>query len=105
VTGSAAGVDDAEPVALGVGEHDEVGVLRIEVPVDALGPEGDQAIDLGRLVRRVTGVQVEVDPRVLLTRGCSCTGVVLRPSARPGPTPSGGTSTVQSSCTAPSRRT
>jgi hypothetical protein len=32
-----AGVDDAEPVAFGVGEHHEVRAGRVQVPVDPLG--------------------------------------------------------------------
>src|SRR6516225_11766068 len=44
------GVDDAEPVALGIGQDDEVGVLRVEVPVDPLGAEGHQPLDLGGLL-------------------------------------------------------
>ena len=39
-------VDDAEPVALGVSQHDEVGVEGIAVPVDPAGPERDQAVEL-----------------------------------------------------------
>lgn len=64
-----AGVDDAEAVAVRVGEHDEVGVVGVEVPVDALGAQGYQALDLRGLVGGVTGVQVQMNPRMLLGRG------------------------------------
>lgn len=41
--------DDAEEVSVGVGEHDEVGVVRI-VPVDSSGPEVDQALHFSLLL-------------------------------------------------------
>ncbi len=49
-------LDDAEPVAVGVGEHDVVGI-RFVVPVDAGRTDADQPLDLLGLVE---GVQVEV---------------------------------------------
>src|SRR5215469_6871465 len=66
---SVAGVDDAEPVAFGIGQDDEVGILGVEVPVDALGTERHEPFDLRGLVGRVGRVEVEVRPRVFL-RGC-----------------------------------
>ncbi len=39
VASAVAGVDHAEPVALRIGEHDEVRVVRVQVPVDALRAE------------------------------------------------------------------
>ena len=36
----------------------------MQVPVDAGGAEGDEPLDRGRLVGRVTRVEVEVDARV-----------------------------------------
>src|SRR3984893_9432126 len=32
-------VDDAEPVALGIGQYDEVGRLRVPIPLDRCGAE------------------------------------------------------------------
>ena len=57
--GSSRRIDDAEPVAFGVGEDDVVGIGRPLVPMDFGRPERDQALDFGRLVVRV---QVEMDP-------------------------------------------
>jgi NAD(P)-dependent dehydrogenase (short-subunit alcohol dehydrogenase family) len=61
-------VDDAEAVALGVGQHDEVRVVRKAVPVDAAGAERHQAVCLCLLLGRVGDVQVEVVPRVIIRR-------------------------------------
>ncbi len=58
-----ADVHDAEPIALGIGEDDVVGVGRPLVPVDLGRAQGDEALDLGGLI---LGVQVEVDPGWLL---------------------------------------
>jgi len=49
-------LNDAEGVAVGVGEHRVVGVVRV-VPVDAGGAEAEQPVDLRRLV---VGVEVEM---------------------------------------------
>jgi len=57
-------VDDAEEVAVGVGEDDEVRVLRVAVPVDPDGAEGDEAVGLRGLLTTVGDVQVQVRPRV-----------------------------------------
>ena len=65
---AADGVDDAEAVALGVGQDHEIGVVRVQVPVDAGGTEGDEPLDLGGLVGGVARVQVQVDAGVLLDR-------------------------------------
>jgi hypothetical protein len=40
-------VDDAEPVAVRVGEHDEIRVVRIAVPVDPLRTYRHETIHLG----------------------------------------------------------
>ena len=53
-------VDHAEPVALGIRQDHIVGVRRPFGPVDLGGAQGQQALDLARLV---VGVQVEVDSR------------------------------------------
>ena len=60
-----AGVDDAEPVALGVFEHDPVGVLGVRVPVDLARAEREQP---GDLLGLVGGVQIEVDARRVVLR-------------------------------------
>ncbi len=98
VSAATAGVDDAESVALGIGQHDEVRALVVAIPVDALSYEGHEALDFGCLVGGVAGVEIQVHPRV------SCTGDSLSPSDRPGPgLPSAGTSTVQSSAISSTR--
>ena len=61
-------VDDAEAVALGVGQHDEVRVLGELVPVDPAGAERYQARRLRLLFGRVGDVQVKVEPRMILRR-------------------------------------
>ena len=45
-----AGVDDADPVAHGIGEDDEVRVVGVQVPVDPLGADRDQPLHLGGLL-------------------------------------------------------
>jgi len=59
-------VDDAEAVALGVGQHDEVRVVGKAIPVDAAGAERHQAVRLCLLLGRAGDVQVEVVPRVVI---------------------------------------
>ena len=81
-------VDDAEPVAVGVGEHDEVRVVGIAVPIDALGAEGQEPLRLGALLGCTVHVKVEVQPGLVLQR---CLAALQR-DLRPAP-PSGGTST------------
>ena len=61
-------VHDAEPVALGIGEDDEVRIVRVPVPIDALGAERDETLDLSCLLCCRANVQVKVDPGVLLRR-------------------------------------
>src|SRR3954452_22274366 len=58
-------VDDAEPVPLRVGKDDWVRLFRVQIPVDARGAETDKPLDLRCLI---FGVEVEVDPWVLLQR-------------------------------------
>lgn len=66
---SVAGVDNAEAVAFGVGEHHEVGILRIEIPVDTLGAKRHKSLHLGGLIGGITGVQIQVNARVGLQWG------------------------------------
>jgi hypothetical protein len=61
----AAGVHDAEEVALGVGQDHEAGVVGI-CPVDPGGPEGYQAFDFSLLFQGAVGVEVKVRPVVLV---------------------------------------
>jgi hypothetical protein len=90
-TSAVTGVDHTETIAIGIGEHDEVGVVRVTVPVDPLGAQGHQPLDLGGLVGRVPGVQVKMDPRMLLDRR------LAEAERQPDPAPRAGTSTTQSS--------
>src|SRR6185295_2706862 len=62
-------VDDTESIALGVGQDDEVGILGIPIPVDALGAERYQAFHLVCLLRRRGDVQVEMDPWIIRRSG------------------------------------
>src|SRR5215831_14012450 len=79
-----AGVDDAEPVAIGIGQDDEVRILGVEVPVDPLGAQRHKPLDLRGLFRRVGCVEVDMNPRMLL-RG---RGTELQ--AQPGTEAAGG---------------
>jgi len=61
-------VDETEPVAVGIGQDDEVRIVREPVPVDAPGPERDQARRLRFLLDGPMHMQVEVRARVILRR-------------------------------------
>ena len=65
-------VDDAETVPVGIREHDEVGIIGIAVPVDALRAQRDQARRFGFLFRGVGDVQVEVQARVVAAAESRC---------------------------------
>ena len=45
-------VDDAEAIAVGVREHNEVRVVGIAVPVDSFCPDSHEALRLGCLLGR-----------------------------------------------------
>ena len=60
---SVAQVHDAETVAVGIFENDEVGVVRVAVPVDRPGPQGDQPSGFGFLLSDVGDVEVEMQAR------------------------------------------
>ena len=60
-------VDDAEPVALGVGQHHEVGIDGI-VPEHASRSEPEKPFDLRRLFGRVVDHEIEMHSRPLLDR-------------------------------------
>ena len=59
-------VDDAEPVALGILQHDEVRILRVAVPVDPPGTERHEPGRFGLLLTGIGGMQVQVQARVIL---------------------------------------
>ncbi len=62
------GVDDAEPVALGIGHNDEVGVLRVHVPIHSACTQGDEPVNLCCLVGGISGVEIQMYSGVLLHR-------------------------------------
>ena len=62
-----AGVDDAESVAFGVGQHDEVSISEV-VPRHASCAKSHKPVDLGRLLGRTVDDEIEMDPRPLLDR-------------------------------------
>lgn len=59
-------VDDAEPVAVRVGQHDEVRVVRVAIPVHPLSSEGHQPGRFRLLLSDVAHVQVQMQARALL---------------------------------------
>lgn len=61
-------VDNAEPVPVGIFQHNEVRILREAVPVDPPGAERHEPGCLGLLFADVGGMQVEVQARVRLRR-------------------------------------
>ena len=76
-------VDDAEAVALGVGQHDEVRVVGEAVPVDAAAAQRDQAVRLCLLLGRIRDVQVEMVPRVVIRRCLAEPQLASQPEIRP----------------------
>ena len=62
-----AGVDDAESVAFGVGQHHEVSIGGV-VPRHASCTKLHKPVDLGRLLGRAVDHEIEMDPRPLLDR-------------------------------------
>ena len=67
-TASMAQVDDAEPIAVRVREHDKICVVRIAVPLDGLGAQLDESCRFGFLLGGVSDMQVEMQSRVVLQR-------------------------------------
>ena len=61
-------VDDAESVAFGIRQHDEVRIVGIAVPVDTPSAQGHQSVGFRRLLGGVGDVQVQVEPRPILGR-------------------------------------
>jgi hypothetical protein len=47
-------VDDAEPVAVGIFQHNEVRILWIAVPVDPPGPANGSDPDTATLLRQLS---------------------------------------------------
>ena len=80
-------VDDAEPVAFGVFQHDEVRILRVAVPADPSGAERHEPGRFGLLFAGIGDMQVKVQARVILRRRLA----ELQRDRRSGP--SGGAST------------
>ena len=78
-----AGVDDAEAVAFGVSQHDEVSVSGV-APGHASCTKLHKPVDLGRLLGRAVDDEIEMDPRLLLDRsdrpmhGDACSDTVGR---------------------------
>lgn len=62
-------VDDAEAVPLRIGQDDEVGVLRVPIPIHPGGTERDEPFHFGGLVGGVARVEVQVHTGILLD-GC-----------------------------------
>ena len=54
-------IDDAEAVAFRIGQDDEVGIVGIEVPVDAFGTKCNETLDLARLFRSEVAGQSQTD--------------------------------------------
>ena len=64
-----ADVDDAEAVALWVGEDDVVGIRRSFVPVNLGRAQGDQALNLTRLIEIFGRPPRSAQPRLTLSSG------------------------------------
>lgn len=62
-------VDDAEGVAVWVGEDHEVWFRRIQVPIEPACPKFDEPFDCGFLLGGAVDEQVEVQARVCLDGG------------------------------------
>ena len=60
-----AGIDDAETVAFGVGQHHEVGIGGV-VPGHSSCTKTDEPVDLGRLLGGAVDHEIEMNPRLLL---------------------------------------
>ena len=75
-------IDDAEPVAVRIGQNDEVGILREAVPGDGLRAQRQQPVGLRGLLGGTGHVQVEVQPGMLLHRRLTS----LQGDHRPGST-------------------
>lgn len=62
-------VNDAEAVSFWIREHDEVGILRIQIPRHTDSAETDEARDLGGLFGGGIDDKIEMNPRMLLGWG------------------------------------
>ena len=61
-------VDNAEPIPVGIFQHNEVRILWVAVPVDSPGTERHEARRLCLLLADIGHVQVKVQARVSLRR-------------------------------------
>ena len=79
-----AGVDDAEPIAVRIGKHDEVWVRGVQIPVTRVAPRPTR--------RRISSScsAASSTTRSRWTPGCSWGGVSARCSATRVPSPEGG---------------
>jgi hypothetical protein len=75
-------IDNAEPVPVGIFQHDEVRILREAIPVDPPGAERHEPVRLCLLLADVGGMQVEVQARVILRQRLA----ELQGNRRPGST-------------------
>lgn len=66
-------VDNAETVAIRIGQHDEVRVVWVAVPVDLDRAKGGEPRHLGCLLGSISHVQVHVQARVVR---CRCLAVL-----------------------------
>jgi hypothetical protein len=76
-------VDDTEQIAIWIGEYDEVGIRRIQLPIDVICTERNQPIDLRPLLGGTVDEQVEMQPGPLLGRRIA----VLQPERTADPSP------------------
>ena len=61
-------IDDAEKVTFGIGEHHEIRVVWIAVPVDVSSTERDEPRDFGFLLGGVGHMQVKMEAGMTLRR-------------------------------------
>jgi hypothetical protein len=61
-------VDDAEAIAFGIREDHEIGVFRVQLPVDPFGPQRDEPLDLGGLIASIICVEIQMHAWMFLRR-------------------------------------
>ena len=66
--------DYAEQIAVGIGQHNEVGIVGV-LPIDPSSAQRDQALNFGLLIGLVVSPEVEVRPiflvKVEASAGCA----------------------------------
>lgn len=75
-------VDDAEPVAFGIFQDNEVRILRIAVPVHPPGAERHEPGRFGLLFAGIGDMQVKMQARMTLRRGRPSTSGTPRVAER-----------------------